>query len=137
MNFNEVSAHISLLGSISEIRKSDFRNYVVLNTGTVSHDAFCPRKNGHKPKYYLVPITYCSDSLDHKLQNVYYSSSTLVITFLAILIYFPEIKDVSAMFFDDVLVWIVVKTMSKKHRAQLHWVRFKTQRRHILEALTI
>ena len=28
------------------------------------HDAFCPRKNGHKPKYFLVPITYYSDSLD-------------------------------------------------------------------------
>jgi hypothetical protein len=30
----------------------------------LGHDAFSPRENGHKPKYYLVPITYCSDSPD-------------------------------------------------------------------------
>ena len=35
MNFYEVSTHISLFGSISEIRESDLQNYVVLNTGTV------------------------------------------------------------------------------------------------------
>ena len=29
MNFEEVSSHMSLLGSISEIGKSDFRNYVL------------------------------------------------------------------------------------------------------------
>jgi hypothetical protein len=28
MNFYEVSTHISLLGSISEIRESDLQNYV-------------------------------------------------------------------------------------------------------------
>jgi hypothetical protein len=35
------------------------------------HDAFCPREKRHKPKYYLVPITYCSNSLEHKLLKVY------------------------------------------------------------------
>ena len=35
MNCYEVSNHISLLGSISEIRESDFLNYVLSNTGTV------------------------------------------------------------------------------------------------------
>jgi hypothetical protein len=35
MNFYEVSTHISLFGSISEIRESDLQNLVVLNTGTV------------------------------------------------------------------------------------------------------
>ena len=46
-------------------------------------------------------------------------------------------KDVCAMFFDDVVVRIVVDSMSKKDCAQVHWIRFKTQRRHILEGLTI
>jgi hypothetical protein len=41
------------------------------------------------------------------------------------------------MFFDNVLVWIVVDSMSKKYRAHIHWIRFKTQRRHILEALAV
>jgi hypothetical protein len=41
------------------------------------------------------------------------------------------------MFFDKVLGWIMMESMVKKHRVHIHWIRFKTQRRHIFEALTI
>jgi hypothetical protein len=93
----------------------------------LGHDAFCPRENGHKPKYYVVL----------KLQNVYYRvSSSSEITFLPILKYFPGTKVANAMFFHNVLALIVVDPMSKKHRVHIHWIRFKTQRRHILEALS-
>jgi hypothetical protein len=44
MNFYGVSTHISLLGSISEIRESDLQNYVVLNTGTVGYLAKLERE---------------------------------------------------------------------------------------------
>jgi hypothetical protein len=43
----------------------------------------------------------------------------------------------SALFVDNVLVWIAVELMSKKDCVHIHWIRHKTQRWHVMEPLTI
>jgi hypothetical protein len=39
--------------------------------------------------------------------------------------------------FYKVLGWIMMESICKKHRVRIHRIRFKTERRRVLEALTI
>jgi hypothetical protein len=51
-------------GRNEESTSLSFWTHNPLFDDSAHHDAFCPPKNGHKPKHCLVPIAHCSDSLN-------------------------------------------------------------------------